>query len=176
MHTEEYRKFSYTATYTALHIYMKTQSRGTHPCVLFIWLSKESSVFTSVYLYGCPRSVEGICMYVQVCLFRVCCCVYVKTCIYCAHLCRCIDVHVLVTFFYWSKHVSMYTSAAAFWVHTHCYFHVDNLQSYTSSCSMCMCIHAKGIEGICMQKYTYAKYLFMLKKISMSEVRSYAHA
>ena len=94
MHTEEYRKFSYTATYTALHIYMKTQSRGTHPCVLFIWLSKECSIYMSVYLYGCPRSVEGICMYAKVCLFRVCCCVYVKTCIYCAHLCGFIDVHV----------------------------------------------------------------------------------
>ena len=62
MHTEEYRKFNYTATYTALHIYMKTQSRGTHPCVLFTWLSKACSIFTSVYLYGCRRSVEEICM------------------------------------------------------------------------------------------------------------------
>ena len=100
MHTEEYRKFSYTATCTALHIYMKTQSRGTHPCVLFIWLSKERSIYMSVYLYGCPRSVEGICMYANVCLFRVCGSVYRKTCRSRAHLCRCIDMHVLVTFFY----------------------------------------------------------------------------
>ena len=78
MHTEEYGQFSHTATHTALHIYTKIQSRGTHPCVLFIWLSKE-----------CWRNI-----YAKVCLFRVCGSVYIKTCTYCAHLCRCIDVRV----------------------------------------------------------------------------------
>ena len=92
MHTEEYRKFSYTATYTTLHIYMKYQSRGTHPCVQLYGCPRSALLYVCLFIWLSKKCWRN--MYAKVCLFRVCGSAYIKTCIYCAHLCRCTDVHV----------------------------------------------------------------------------------
>ena len=99
-----------------------------------------------------------------------------KVCIYYAHLCRCIDVHAslhVLPLIKACQHVHICCSSPI----THAVlFLCKQPQELHIYLFMHMCIHATGIEGICMQKYTYSEYLLISMKISMSEVRSYAHA